>query len=62
MLYVVDIGVIGFDLAGAGPFPSPVAGTGVIWRITRQGTNASGPPANLSAMPPKTKANKKKEF
>ncbi|MBA3674915.1 MAG: PQQ-dependent sugar dehydrogenase [Chitinophagaceae bacterium] len=56
VLYVVDIGVIGFDLAGAGPFPSPVAGTGVIWRITRQGTNASGPPANLSAMPPKTNA------
>jgi hypothetical protein len=34
--------------------PSP--GTGVIWRITKQGTNTSGPPANLSPMPPKTNA------
>jgi hypothetical protein len=29
---VVDIGVIGFELAGAGPFPVPSPGTGVIWR------------------------------
>ncbi|MFL5788274.1 MAG: PQQ-dependent sugar dehydrogenase [Flavisolibacter sp.] len=54
-LYIVDIGVIGFDLAGAGPFPVPVPGTGVIWRISKQGVNASGPPANLSAQPPKEK-------
>jgi glucose/arabinose dehydrogenase len=54
-LYVVDIGVIGFALAGAGPFPVPTPGTGVIWRITKEGTTASGPPANLSYMPPKTK-------
>jgi glucose/arabinose dehydrogenase len=54
VLYVVDIGVISFHLAGAGPFPSPVPGTGVIWRITKQGSNHSGPPANLSPMPPKT--------
>lgn len=53
VLYVVDIGVIGFDVAGAGPFPSPVPGTGVIWRITKQGTNAAMPPGNLSPMPPK---------
>jgi glucose/arabinose dehydrogenase len=53
-LYVVDIGVIGFELAGAGPFPHPAPGTGVIWRITKQGTTTSGPPANLSYMPPKT--------
>ena len=52
-LYVVDIGVIGFSLAGAGPFPVPSPGTGVIWRITKDGTSASGPPANLSPMPPK---------
>jgi glucose/arabinose dehydrogenase len=52
-LYIVDIGVIGFDIGGAGPFPVPVPGTGVIWRITKQGSNASGPPANLSPMPPK---------
>jgi glucose/arabinose dehydrogenase len=52
-LYIVDIGAIGFDLAGAGPFPVPAPGTGVIWRITKQGVNPSGPPANLSPMPPK---------
>jgi glucose/arabinose dehydrogenase len=56
VLYVVDIGVIGFELAGAGPFPIPSPGTGVIWRITKQGNNASGPPANLSPLPPKTNA------
>jgi hypothetical protein len=53
-LYVVDIGVIGFSLAGAGPFPTPAPGTGVIWRITKEGTNASGPPPGLSYLPPKT--------
>jgi glucose/arabinose dehydrogenase len=52
-LYVVDIGVIGFALAGAGPFPVPSPGTGVIWRITKNGTTSSGPPANLTYMPPK---------
>lgn len=52
-LYVVDIGVIHGDVAAAGPFPIPVPGTGVIWRITKEGTNASGPPAGLSPMPPK---------
>lgn len=53
-LYVVDIGVIGFDLGGAGPFPSPAPGTGVIWRITKTGSSAAMPPGNLSPMPPKT--------
>lgn len=53
-LYVVDIGVIGFAQAGAGPFPVPVPGTGVVWRITREERTAASPPANLSAMPPKT--------
>jgi glucose/arabinose dehydrogenase len=53
VLYIVDMGVIGFAPAGAGPFPVPVPGTGVIWRITKQGTGPSGPPANLSSMPPK---------
>jgi hypothetical protein len=52
-LYIVDIGTIGFDVGGAGPFPVPVPGTGVIWRITKQGSNPAGPPAQLSAMPPK---------
>jgi glucose/arabinose dehydrogenase len=54
VLYIVDIGVIGFALAGAGPFPVPVPGTGVIWRITKEGMGETRPPANLSAMPPDT--------
>lgn len=53
VLYIVDIGVIHAELAGAGPFPVPVPGSGVIWRITREGTSPAGPPANLSAAPPK---------
>ena len=55
-LYIVDIGVIHGDIGGAGPFPIPVPGTGVIWRITKDGTNTSGPPANLSAQPPRTRS------
>jgi glucose/arabinose dehydrogenase len=54
VLYVVDIGVIGFALAGAGPFPTPAPGTGVIWRITKEGSSPAGP-VNLSPMPPKTR-------
>ena len=52
-LYIVDIGVIGFELAGAGPFPTPAPGTGVIWRVTREGTTPDAP-ANLSTLPQKT--------
>jgi DNA-binding beta-propeller fold protein YncE len=48
-LYVGDIGAISPFLAGAGPFP----GTGVIWRITREGTQVAAPPANLSPLPPR---------
>jgi glucose/arabinose dehydrogenase len=58
-LYVVDIGVIGFEVGGAGPFPQPVPGTGVIWRITKEGASPAGPPANLSPMPPKSFGTKK---
>lgn len=54
-LYVVDIGVIGFSLAGAGPFPTPAPGTGVIWRISKQGNNEAGLPVNLSPIPPKSR-------
>lgn len=50
-LYIVDIGVIDMFRAGAGPFPSPIPGSGVIWRITKDDTDASGPPANLSRLP-----------
>ena len=52
-LYVVDIGVIHGDVAAAGPFPIPVPGSGVIWRITKEGSRSAGPPANLSPLPPK---------
>ncbi len=54
-LYVLDIGVIGFSLAGAGPFPTPAPGTGVIWRISKQGNNEAGLPVNLSPIPPKSR-------
>ncbi|MDB5241475.1 MAG: putative glucose/sorbosone dehydrogenase, precursor [Spirosoma sp.] len=53
VLYIVDIGVIQSYEAGAGPFPMPVPGSGVIWRITKEGATVTGPPANLSAMPPR---------
>ncbi|HYF02815.1 MAG TPA: glucose dehydrogenase, partial [Patescibacteria group bacterium] len=52
-LYVTDIGVIHGGLAGPGPFPMPIPGSGVIWRITREGTSAT-PPANLSPQPPRS--------
>lgn len=54
VLYIVDIGVIGFELAGAGPFPRPSPGTGVIWRITKKDTTPQGPPADLSLLPEKS--------
>lgn len=53
ILYIVDVGVIQGVLAGPGPFPKPVPGTGVIWRITRSGTDVPGPPPNLSVIPPR---------
>jgi glucose/arabinose dehydrogenase len=52
-LYVVDIGAISPFLAGAGPFPRAFPGTGVIWRISREGTQVAGPSANLSPLPPR---------
>lgn len=57
-MYIVDIGVFHGALAGPGPFPLPVPGTGVIWRVTKRGATTSGPPANLSYMPPKVKPNR----
>jgi glucose/arabinose dehydrogenase len=54
-LYVVDIGALSPFLAGAGPFPRAFPGTGVIWRITREGSPAAGPPANLSPLPPRAR-------
>ncbi|GGK74185.1 sorbosone dehydrogenase family protein [Rufibacter glacialis] len=58
-LYVVDIGVIHGDVAAAGPFPLPIPGTGVIWRISKTGVAGSGPPADLSALPPRVQKPKK---
>ncbi len=54
-LYVADIGAIKPYLAGAGPFPRAFPGTGVIWRITRDGVPSAGPPANLSPVPPRAR-------
>lgn len=47
-LYVVDIGAIAV-IPSAAPTPQPFPGTGVIWRITREGTNIPGP-TNLSPL------------
>lgn len=52
-LYIVDIGGLAPYLAGAGPFPRPFPTSGVIWRVTRSGVEAGGPPAGLSPLPPK---------
>jgi hypothetical protein len=53
VLYVVDIGVISGAPAGAGPFPQPVPGTGVIWRITREDKSTADLPGNISVVPPR---------
>ena len=44
-MYVVDFGAM-----VVGEKPQPFAGSGVIWRITREGASPTGPPANLSAL------------
>jgi hypothetical protein len=49
-LYVVDIGAFTVVQAAA-PKPIPFPGTGVVWRITRDGARVDGPPANISAAP-----------
>jgi len=36
-LYIVDIGAVAFVTSGQGPTPRPFPGTGVVWRVTRQG-------------------------
>jgi hypothetical protein len=47
-LYVVDIGAITV-LPTMVPTAMPFPGTGVVWRITREG-GGGGPPANLSPL------------
>jgi glucose/arabinose dehydrogenase len=47
-LYVVDFGAMSAFPAAAGPLVHPFPGTGVVWRITREGTQHDGSPANLS--------------
>jgi glucose/arabinose dehydrogenase len=49
-LYVVDIGAFTVVQAAA-PKPIPFPGTGVVWRITRDGASTERPPADLSAAP-----------
>jgi glucose/arabinose dehydrogenase len=47
-MYVVDFGAMVVEKE-----PKPFPGTGLIWRITREGTKSNGPPANLSVKPAK---------
>jgi glucose/arabinose dehydrogenase len=49
-LYVVDFGGLAFFAAGAGPAARPFPGSGVLWRVTRDGTRAKGPPGNLTLL------------
>ncbi|HVL69068.1 MAG TPA: PQQ-dependent sugar dehydrogenase [Vicinamibacterales bacterium] len=49
-LYVVDIGALVGFAAGGGPAARPFPGSGVVWRIVREGALASGP-TNLSPIP-----------
>ncbi|HEX7025744.1 MAG TPA: PQQ-dependent sugar dehydrogenase [Gammaproteobacteria bacterium] len=51
-LYVTDIGAFTIVTAAA-PMPTPFPGTGVVWRIVREGAQPSGPPANLTVPPAK---------
>jgi len=53
-MYVADIGALKPYLAGAGPFPRPFPGSGVIWRVTREGGVPAAPPPNLSPLPPRS--------
>lgn len=48
-LYVVDFGAMAAYPAGAGPVVHPFPGTGVIWRVSRDGAGASVP-VNLSIL------------
>lgn len=49
-LYVVDIGALTGFPAGAGPAARPFPGSGVVWRVVKDGTPSSGP-TNLSPIP-----------
>jgi glucose/arabinose dehydrogenase len=51
-LYVADVGAITSLVGAAGPTVLAFPGTGVVWRIVRDGTQIAGPPANLSPLPP----------
>ena len=46
-LYIVDFGVMVMSEAG----PTPVPETGVVWRVSREGTTVPYPPVGLSMMP-----------
>jgi glucose/arabinose dehydrogenase len=50
-MYVVDIGALFGAPAGAGPMAKSIPGSGVVWRISREGIAVDGPPANLSPLP-----------
>jgi glucose/arabinose dehydrogenase len=52
-LYVVDFGALVTFPAGGGPLGHPYPGSGVVWRIVRDGAAAQSPPPNLSPLPPR---------
>jgi len=45
-LYIVDFGAMPVDRTG----PKPKPGTGVVWRVFREGARPAGPPADLSIL------------
>lgn len=49
-LYVVDFGAMAMVPTALVPMPHPFPGSGVVWRITREGTAAMRPPAGLSVV------------
>ena len=48
-MYVVDIGAIAV-LPTVAPLPHAFEGTGVIWRITKEGAGPTTRPGNLSPL------------
>jgi glucose/arabinose dehydrogenase len=57
-LYIVDFGAMAFFPAGAGPGAHPFPGSGVLWRVVREGAPEQAPPANLSPVPGRGRAAK----
>lgn len=52
-LYIVDLGALAV-LPGANPTPQPFPGTGVIWRVVKDGSTGTPGPTNVSTGLPRT--------